>query len=88
MKTHVAGVITALVITLYYLPTAHALLVDNGIHTTDNNTGLVWLDLSETFLDSYLDTYNSTQAGAAYKHYRVATRNELETKLSLQTVQR
>jgi len=60
----------------------NAALTDNGIHTTDNNTGLVWLDLSETFTDSYIDTYNATLTGGIYVNYRVATRAELETLFS------
>ena len=60
----------------------NAALTDNGIHTSDSNTGLVWLDLTETFTDSYIDTYNATQAGGIYENYRVATRAELETLFS------
>jgi len=54
-----------------------AALIDNGITTTDTNTGLVWLDLSETYTISYIDTYNETLPGGIYEGYRVATRAEL-----------
>ena len=60
----------------------NAALIDNGTHTTDANTGLIWLDLTETVTDSYIDTYNATQSGGIYENYRVATRTELETLFS------
>ena len=60
----------------------NAALIDNGMHTTDDNTGLVWLDLTETFTASYADTYNATLTGGTYENYRIATRAELETLFS------
>lgn len=79
MKNSLARLLSVPALTLFFLITADAALVDNGILTTDTNTGLVWRDLADTFAVSYSDTYNATLPGGVYENYRVATRSELET---------
>jgi len=80
-KSGLLGAVCACVF-IFISMSSHAALVDNGIHTTDTNTGLIWLDLAETYTDSYADTYSATQTGGVYENYRVATRAELETLFS------
>ena len=53
--------------------TANAALVDNGIYTTDTESGLDWLDLTETRGISYFDMLSNIDSGGALSGWRYAT---------------
>ena len=64
-------------LSLYLLSfNASAALIDNGLTTTDDNTGLIWLDLTQTLGLSYEYVISETAAGGQFDGYRVATKDE------------
>ena len=54
-----------------------ATMVDNTMFTTDTETGLDWLDLTETRGQSYDEVENQMGAGQRYDGWRHASRDEV-----------
>lgn len=53
---------------LFLLPqSAAAVLIDNGNYFTDTNTGLDWLNLTETVSRSYNDVYSNLGSGGDFQ---------------------
>jgi len=59
--------------------TAHAVLIDNGVTTIDNASGLEWLDLTQTQNRSYADVASGFGSGGEFEGWRHATISELIT---------
>ena len=60
------------------LSAAHADIIDLGNQTHDTSSGLVWLDLTETIGQSYLDVSSELGAGGLYEGYRYANTSEVK----------
>ena len=58
---------------------AHAAMLDLGLSTLDTDTGLEWLDLTETVGLSYRYISNNMQKGEKYENWRYATSEEVFT---------
>jgi hypothetical protein len=59
----------------------HASIIDNGITTQDTDSGLLWLDVTETVNLSYDEVLAMTEEGEALAGWRHATVAEFETLL-------
>lgn len=70
MKLRLLGAVSVCIVALSF--NTNAALVDNGTYTTDDVTGLNWLDLTKTIGVSY------NEAEAANPGYRYATNAEVE----------
>lgn len=57
---------------------SYAVIIDNGAFTTDTDTGLDWLDLTETRFISYVEMEQMLLPGGAYYGWRFATAREFE----------
>ena len=68
-----------------FIPTTNATIVDNGIYTTDTNTGLDWLDVTETVNLSYNYVTSQLGTGGAYEGWRYATGNEFNQLVHIAT---
>lgn len=66
-----------IIFTLLLLNPAHAVIIDNGHFTTDSQSGLDWLDVTESFQRSYDDVSSQFGAGGDFEGWRYATLNEL-----------
>lgn len=58
---------------------ANAAIIDQGIHTLDTDTNLLWLDMSETYGISFADVASALVPGEAFDAYRLATNAEVTT---------
>ena len=58
--------------------TANATIIDNGAFTTDDDSGLDWLDMAVTFGQSYDHTASRISVGGSLEDWRFAT---LDTSL-------
>lgn len=56
--------------------TAQAAIFDQGIHTFDDSTNLLWLDLTETIAQSYNTINTRISTGGDLEGYRFATGDE------------
>jgi len=70
------------ILLLAFVSSANASIVDNGIHTTDTNTGLDWLDLTETIGMSYNQVTNQFDVGGRFEGYQYATGAQVNTLIS------
>jgi len=78
MKMHdIAAIILA--ISVVFNPTVRADIIDNGSFTTDTETGLDWLDVTESIDESYSDVIKQFGIGGKYEGYRYATAKEFNT---------
>jgi len=58
---------------LGFISSANSAIIDNGYYTTDTNTGLDWLDLTETAGKTYDDVAMELGVDGLYAGYRYAT---------------
>jgi len=73
---------TLICLSLIALPAiANADLVDRGLQTYDTQSGLEWLDLSQTRGLSYTEVSAQFGAGGLYDGYRYATSLEAQALL-------
>jgi hypothetical protein len=74
----------SIAIAAFFMTTAptHAVLIDNGTFTTDTDTGLAWLDLTESTGFSFAAASAEFGTGGAFEGYRHATESELDTFLT------
>ncbi len=70
-----SSLLLSLLSMLLIVPTASAVLVDNGTTTVDTDTNLEWLDLTQTLNLSFADALNSTFV--TVDGYRAATQAEV-----------
>ena len=68
----------SLMVLLISASLTEAALIDNGTFTTDNATGLDWLDMSNTVGNSYNQTLTAISAGGSLDGWRLATSAEFD----------
>ena len=54
----------------------NASLIDNGVYTTDDTTGLQWLDLSSTFGLTH-ETAENFKAGGGWRHASIMRETQI-----------
>jgi len=81
MKNHFMTAIT-LVLSLIAISPIKADIIDNGSFTTDTQSGLDWLDVTETTYKSYNDVIEQFGKGGDFEGYRYATALEFNTLIS------
>ncbi len=74
--------IASLIVALIISTDVSALLIDNGSYTTDSESGLDWLDLTETIGMSYNDVSSQFGYGGLFEGWQYATRNEISTLIN------
>ncbi len=77
LRKRLLRAVAAVVGLVFAAGNAHAILVDQGLNTFDTDTGLLWLDVTETVGDAY-----STVLDSSYvmdQGYRFATEAEVTT---------
>lgn len=60
---------------------ANAALISNGSFTTDTDTGLDWLDLTQTVSTDYSDVVSQMSAGGQFEGWTLASRDQVITFL-------
>jgi len=80
MKIH-SNIIMSLLLTAFPLfsISAYAEIIDHKKYTTDTETGLEWLDVTETMGQSYNDVKAQLEPGGKYHGYRFASAEEFNT---------
>ena len=78
-KSAAVGLCLAIAATGMAATPASALLIDNGLTTTDTDQGLVWLDLTQSLSMTYNDVVAQMGAGGTFDGYRHATAAEVTT---------
>lgn len=73
-----------LIIGLFYVlsfqaSNVQASVIDNGLYTTDTESGLDWLDVTETVGMSLSDVFAQLNAGGSYEGWRYASGDEFNT---------
>ncbi len=82
---HVYGrriLMSATVLLVLVSATAHAILIDMGNYSTDDDTGLKWLEVTETAGLSYNEVTSQFGTGGTYDGWRYATVGEFETMVT------
>ena len=69
-------------VTLILGATAQAALIDNGSFTTDDVSGLDWLDITETVNISFNDLVIQLGSGGAYEDWNLASHSDVQTLIS------
>jgi hypothetical protein len=80
MKIH-SNIIVFLLLTAFSLfsISVYAEIIDHKKYTTDTETGLEWLDVTETIEQSYNEVEAQLEPGGKYQGYRFATAEEFNT---------
>ena len=58
---------------------AHAIIIDEGIYTTDTDSGLDWLDVTQTIAESYNTVNARISASGDLYGWRFAAGDEVVT---------
>lgn len=77
MRLHLINKLCFILLTLMLFSPVNAAIIDNGTYTTDTQTGLDWLDVTETFQRSYNDVSSQFGVGGEFEGWRYATMDEL-----------
>jgi hypothetical protein len=72
----------ALVLGVSIVSPANAAIIDNDWYTTDTESGLDWLDVTETVGMSYNIVFAQLVTGGTYEGWRYATGDEVNTLVS------
>ena len=80
-KSRLLGAVCTCIFTLFSTSASSA-LVDLGTTTQDADTGLLWLDLSESINRSFNDVSTQLGIGGDFEGYRYATQDEVVTFFS------